>query len=74
MKKTLTKIHTLTIKRSGEKQLFQIKLPTNATCICGIQVTIQKVVLPISVDLGTTTDCDTKGKTDYIFPIPKQNG
>jgi hypothetical protein len=34
-------IHTLTIKRSGEKQLFQIKLPKNAKKITGISITVQ---------------------------------
>jgi hypothetical protein len=34
-------IHTLTIKRGGEKQLFQIKLPKNAKKITGILITVQ---------------------------------
>lgn len=34
-------IHTLTIKRNGEKQLFHIKLPKNAKRITGILVTVQ---------------------------------
>lgn len=62
MEKTLTKIHTLTVKRSGEKQLFQIKLPKNAKRITGIQVTIQ----PVSIE-GT----QIKTKTDYLFPLNK---
>lgn len=37
-------IHTLTIKRNGEKQLFQIKLPKNAKKITGIQITIQPLI------------------------------
>jgi len=36
-------IHTLQIKKSGEKQLFQIKLPKNAKNITGILVTIQPI-------------------------------
>jgi hypothetical protein len=60
MKNTCTQIHTLTIKRSGQKQLFQIKLPKNAACICGIQVTIEQTVLPIVIE----EDCDPKGKTE----------
>lgn len=36
-------IHTLHIKKSGEKQLFQIKLPKNAKNITGILVTIQPI-------------------------------
>lgn len=63
MGKTLTKIHTLTIKRSGEKQLFQIKLPKNAKRITGIQVTIQPVTL--------TEEAQIKQKTDYLFPLSK---
>ncbi len=62
MEKTLTKIHTVTIKRSGEKKLFQIKLPKNAKRITGIQVTVQ----PITVE-GT----EIKVKTDYLFPLNK---
>ena len=62
MEKTLTKIHTLTVKRSGEKQLFQIKLPKNAKRITGIQVTVQ----PVSIE-GT----QIKTKTDYLFPLNK---
>lgn len=34
-------IHILTIKRSGEKQLFQVKLPKNAKKITGILITVQ---------------------------------
>ena len=34
-------IHILTIKRGGEKQLFQIKLPKNAKKITGILITVQ---------------------------------
>ena len=64
MERTLTKIHTLIIKRSGEKQLFQIKLPKNAKRISGIQVTIQPVILIEGVQV--------KVKTDYLFPL-KQN-
>ena len=37
-------IHTLSIKRNGEKQLFQIKLPKNAKKITGIQITIQPLI------------------------------
>lgn len=62
MEKTLTKIHTLTVKRSGEKQLFQIKLPKNAKRITGIQVTIQ----PVSIE-----GVQIKTKTDYLFPLNK---
>lgn len=62
MGKTLTKIHTLTIKRSGEKQLFQIKLPKNAKRITGIQVTVQ----PVSIE-----GAEIKIKTDYLFPLNK---
>lgn len=63
MEKTLTKIHTLKIKRSGEKQLFQIKLPKNATHITGIQVTIQPLsITPIAAAQITV-------KTDYLFPL-----
>lgn len=62
MEKILTKIHTLTIKRSGEKQLFQIKLPMNAKRITGIQVTVQ----PVSIE-GT----QIKTKTEYLFPLNK---
>ena len=36
-------IHTLTTKRSGEKQLFQIKLPKNAKKITGILITVQPI-------------------------------
>ena len=36
-------IHTLTIKRNGEKQLFQIKLPKNAKKITGILITVQPI-------------------------------
>lgn len=36
-------IHTLQIKKSGEKQLFQIKLPKNAKKITAILVTIQPI-------------------------------
>ena len=36
-------IHILTIKRSGEKQLFQIKLPKNAKKITGILITVQPI-------------------------------
>jgi hypothetical protein len=36
-------IHTLHITKSGEKQLFQIKLPKNAKKITGILVTIQPI-------------------------------
>ena len=45
MEKTKTKIHTLIIKRSAEKQLFQIKLPKNAKKITGIQVTTQPIII-----------------------------
>lgn len=62
MEKTLTKIHTLTVKRSGEKQLFQIKLPKNAKRITGIQLTIQ----PVSIE-----GAQIKTKTDYLFPLNK---
>lgn len=62
MRKTLTKIHTITIKRSGEKQLFQIKLPKNAKRITGIQVTVQ----PVSIE-----EEQIKTKTDYLFPLNK---
>ena len=34
-------IHILKIKKSGEKQLFQIKLPKNAKKITGILITVQ---------------------------------
>ena len=34
-------IHTLNITRTGEKQLFQIKLPMNAKKITGIQITVE---------------------------------
>lgn len=34
-------IHILTIKREGEQQLFQIKLPKNAKKITGILITAQ---------------------------------
>jgi hypothetical protein len=44
MEKTKIKIHKLTIKRSGEKQLFQIKLPKNAKKITGIQITTQPII------------------------------
>jgi hypothetical protein len=44
MDKTKTIIHTISIKRSGEKQLFQIKLPKNAKKITGIQVTTQPII------------------------------
>ena len=37
-------IHTLTIKRSGEKQLFQIKLPKNAKKIKAIHITTQFII------------------------------
>lgn len=66
MEKTLTKIHTLTIKRSGEKQLFQIKLPKNAKRITGIQVTVQPVTL--------TEEAQVRTKTDYLFPLNKAIG
>jgi len=33
-------IHTLTVNTSGEKQLFQIKLPRNAKKITGILITV----------------------------------
>jgi hypothetical protein len=36
-------IHTLSIKRSGEQQLFQIQLPKNAKKITGIHVSIQVI-------------------------------
>ena len=36
-------IHILSIKRSGEKQLFQIKLPKNAKKITGIFITVQPI-------------------------------
>ncbi len=66
MEKTYTKIHTLTIKRSGEKQLFQLKLPKNAKRITGIQVTIQPLVQSTSNQLAK--------KTDYLFPLNKAIG
>jgi hypothetical protein len=66
MEKTHTKIHTLTIKRSGEKQLFQIKLPKNAKRITGIQVTIQPVTLTEAAQAAT--------KTEYLFPLNKAIG
>ena len=43
MEKIKIKIHKLTIKHSGEKQLFQIKLPVNAKKIIGIRVTTQPI-------------------------------
>jgi hypothetical protein len=49
-------IHILKIRRSGEKQLFQIKLPKNAKKITGIHVSIQPSNNPIpkaSVANGT---------------------
>ena len=36
-------IHILTIRRRGEKQLFQIKLPKNAKKITGIFITVQPI-------------------------------
>ena len=46
-------IHTATVNNSGEKKLFQIKLPRNAKKITGILITVQpigadKVVRPIT--------------------------
>lgn len=40
-----TQVHTLIIRRSGEKQLFQIKLPMNAKKITGIQITVEPTTL-----------------------------
>lgn len=44
-------IHVLTITRSGEKQLFQVKLPKNAKRITGILITAQ----PSNNPQATTT-------------------
>ena len=44
MKKTKVKVHTITVKRSAEKQLFQIKLPKNANEISGIKITTQFII------------------------------
>lgn len=49
MEKTKIQIHTLSIKRSGEKQLFQIKLPKNAKIISSIQVTTLSTTIGMSV-------------------------
>lgn len=67
MEKAHTMIHTLTIKRSGEKQLFQIKLPKNAKRITGIQVTVQ----PVTITDGKQA---AAAKTDYLFPLNKALG
>lgn len=67
MEKEQTKIHTLTIKSSGEKQLFQIKLPKNAKRITGIQVTVQPVMQKDTTQTALM-------KTDYLFPLIKAIG
>ena len=36
-------IHTATVNNSGEKKLFQIKLPRNAKKITGILITVQPI-------------------------------
>lgn len=49
MEETRVQIHTISIKRSGEKLLFQIKLPKNAKKIIGIQVTTSSSIIGMSV-------------------------
>ena len=48
MEKIKIQTHTLSIKSSGEKQLFQIKLPKNAKKISGIQVTTLSTIIGMS--------------------------
>jgi hypothetical protein len=42
-KNVLTKIHKIAIRRKGEEQQFQIKIPQNVESIEGIYVTVQLV-------------------------------
>ncbi len=48
-------IHTLTIKRSGEQHLFEIKLPKNATKITGLHISVQPSTNPTTVPVNNAT-------------------
>ena len=59
-------VHTATINNSGDKILFQIKLPRNAKKITGILITVQTV--GIDKVVRATTEAATAIKT-HLIPL-----